>query len=217
MLSRANLGPLRASLFGATAVIAFLLATVSAFAVNARVKAACQSDYFRHCSAHALGSAALRQCMQNVGPGLSTPCIVALVEEGEITKADIARFQATLDDGAKAEKPATPSGNNNVGSSAKAQEKVQDPGKTSKTAATVKSAKVGPAGKSSKVASVDKTAAASGKTAKNSSAAKTDKTDAAGKSSKVASVDKMVKKASQSVTNTAKSKKAAASKTADPR
>ena len=64
---------------------------------------------------------------------------------------------------------------------------------------------------------MDKTAAACGKTAKKPSAAKTDKADAAGKSSKVASVDKMVKKASSSVTNTAKSKKAAASKSVDPR
>jgi len=62
--------------------------------VSNRVKVACQDDYLHHCSAYEVGSESLRQCMRKVGRGLSTSCIAALVQEGEITKADIDRYSA---------------------------------------------------------------------------------------------------------------------------
>lgn len=190
MLSQANSGLLRACLVGVAALIATVVATGSALAVSGRIKTACQSDYFRHCSAHAVGSAALRQCMQNVGPGLSSPCIVALVEEGEISQADIARIQASINAEDRADKPdAGQSKAADKPARSKAAE-TPDPSvnKTSKNASAAKSGKAGAAVKSSKVASVDKSAA-DGKTAKKASADKTAKAGAA-KSSKVASVHK---------------------------
>ena len=92
---RAN-KPLRSciGLCAAAALSALALSNGSAFAVSDQVRDACKDDYFRHCSAYEVGSDALRQCMRNVGEGLSTPCLVALVHEGEITKADVERYNA---------------------------------------------------------------------------------------------------------------------------
>ncbi|MEW5963875.1 MAG: hypothetical protein AB1749_09975, partial [Pseudomonadota bacterium] len=85
---------------------ALTLLAATAHAASEKVKSACKDDYFRHCSAHALGSDSLRQCMRGVGENLSTGCLVALVEDGEITKQDIERHKAKQAE-AKAEKPAT--------------------------------------------------------------------------------------------------------------
>src|SRR5262245_28527683 len=84
-----------ACLYAAAAFCAILVSISFARAASERVKSACRSDYFQHCSAHAVGSASLRQCMRDVGIGLSNPCIMALVQEGEITKEDIQRFQSS--------------------------------------------------------------------------------------------------------------------------
>lgn len=74
--------------------LALALPIDTAEAASERVKSACKDDYFRHCSSHALGSDSLRQCMRGVGENLSTGCLVALVEDGEITKQDIERHKA---------------------------------------------------------------------------------------------------------------------------
>ncbi|CAA2136856.1 hypothetical protein [Hyphomicrobium sp. ghe19] len=58
------------------------------------VRQACRNDYYQHCSQYSVGTEELRQCMRKVGDGLSTPCLVALVQEGEITKADVERHNA---------------------------------------------------------------------------------------------------------------------------
>lgn len=86
-----------ASLCSLAALITF------AQAASERVKSACKDDYFKHCSQHALGSQSLRQCMRSVGEDLSSVCLVALVEEGEVSKEDIQRYQAGQ---GKANKPA---------------------------------------------------------------------------------------------------------------
>jgi len=76
------------SIAGAGVALAvFLLSVGSAEAVSDRVRAACTSDYFTHCSAHEVGSPALRQCMRSVGVGLSKPCLTALVADGESRRA----------------------------------------------------------------------------------------------------------------------------------
>ncbi|MBS0232376.1 MAG: hypothetical protein JSR99_02705 [Proteobacteria bacterium] len=79
-----------------------LLSSANAYAVSDRVKSACRNDYFQHCSQFAVGSDELRQCMRNVGEDLSAPCLVALVEDGEITKQDVERHNAAK---SAAEKP----------------------------------------------------------------------------------------------------------------
>lgn len=69
---------------------------MQAGAVSLAVKLACASDYYAHCSAHPVGSSAVRQCMRNVGPALSKGCIDALVSSGEVSKAEVARRAASL-------------------------------------------------------------------------------------------------------------------------
>lgn len=79
----------------------------TAHAIGADVKNACKSDYFKHCSQHAVGSESLRSCMRKVGEDLSTPCLVALVKAGEVTKQDIEQYKAkqASGGGAAAAKP----------------------------------------------------------------------------------------------------------------
>lgn len=73
-----------------------LIPHTEAAAVSARVRMACASDYYAHCSAHPVGSSSLRQCMSAVGPGLSRRCINALVADGEVSKDEIKRRSASL-------------------------------------------------------------------------------------------------------------------------
>jgi hypothetical protein len=79
---------------GAAVFAVALLASASAYAVSEKVKSACRDDYFQHCSQYAVGSDELRQCMRKVGEDLSAPCLVALVEDGQITKEDVERHNA---------------------------------------------------------------------------------------------------------------------------
>ncbi|WP_290979128.1 hypothetical protein [Hyphomicrobium sp.] len=83
---------------GLAAALVFAIGALSygahAYAVSDNVKNACRNDYFQHCSQFAVGSEELRQCMRGVGENLSTPCLVALVQEGEITKEDVERHNA---------------------------------------------------------------------------------------------------------------------------
>jgi hypothetical protein len=64
-----------------------------AMAVSKRVKDACRSDYRAYCSAHEVGSEALRSCMRSVKHKLSKRCRNALVESGEATPADIKSYK----------------------------------------------------------------------------------------------------------------------------
>lgn len=75
------------------AVVAFAFSVSNAHAVSLAVKLACRDDYFAHCSMHAVGSPGLRQCMRDVGPRLSSRCIGALADAGEIKKAKVASLQ----------------------------------------------------------------------------------------------------------------------------
>lgn len=85
---------LKSSVYGSAIFAISLLTSASAYAVSDRVKSACRDDYFQHCSQYAVGSDELRQCMRKVGEDLSTPCLVALVQDGEISKADVERHNA---------------------------------------------------------------------------------------------------------------------------
>lgn len=82
-------------LFGATfGLCCALAAPPAAHAVDPAVSHACKGDYLRHCAGLPLDSPDLRRCMRKVGENLSKPCLVALVNAGEVTQADIERYQA---------------------------------------------------------------------------------------------------------------------------
>lgn len=97
----------------ALAVLA--LSSLGAYAVSDRAREACKADYYQHCSQFSVGTDELRQCMRKVGEGLSTPCLAALAQDGEITKADVERYHASQKGSAKAANPQsekkTPEGN----------------------------------------------------------------------------------------------------------
>jgi hypothetical protein len=74
----------------------FLLALVavplqSAWAVSAEVRSACRHDYRMYCSAHPVGSSALRQCMRRADKKLSRACVNALVAADEISAKELKR------------------------------------------------------------------------------------------------------------------------------
>lgn len=76
-------------------IIATALATASpAFAVSEAVKQACKSDYLAHCNHMVVGSPELRNCMRNVAAKLSKGCLKALVDNKEVTQADIDAYRA---------------------------------------------------------------------------------------------------------------------------
>lgn len=84
------------TLIAARAALALALAAGSAIAtsepasaVSLRVKLACASDYYAHCSQHAPESAGVRQCMRAHGPQLSQRCVNALVASGEVAKSTV--------------------------------------------------------------------------------------------------------------------------------
>ena len=60
-----------------------------ASAVSEAVTSACRNDYFAYCSAHALGSDGLRQCMRTNGASLSLRCVYALIKAGDVTLAEV--------------------------------------------------------------------------------------------------------------------------------
>ena len=67
-----------------------VLSASPAIAVSEAVTTACKSDYFAYCSAHAVGSEGLRQCMRATGPALSMRCVYALIKSGDVFLAEVA-------------------------------------------------------------------------------------------------------------------------------
>lgn len=65
-----------------------------AFAVSEAVKAACKSDYLAYCNHMVVGSAELRGCMKSNALKLSKGCLQALVDNKEVTKADVDDYLA---------------------------------------------------------------------------------------------------------------------------
>ena len=70
----------------------FLAATApQALAYSARVNAACENDYYRFCSAYAVGSTSLNACMEASRRSLTKRCIDALVEAGLVPRKYLMR------------------------------------------------------------------------------------------------------------------------------
>jgi hypothetical protein len=75
-------------------VLAAAIAAASpAPAVSNAVKQACKNDYRAHCNNMVVGSSELRSCMRNVAAKLSKGCIQALVDNKEVTQADIEAYR----------------------------------------------------------------------------------------------------------------------------
>jgi hypothetical protein len=58
----------------------------AAHAYSARVNAACENDYYRFCSAYAVGSTSLSACMEASRRSLTKRCIDALVDAGLVPR-----------------------------------------------------------------------------------------------------------------------------------
>ncbi|MFT3733203.1 MAG: hypothetical protein QM780_17590 [Hyphomicrobium sp.] len=84
----------------ASIAVGFVIAagawTADANAVSLHVKLACANDYYAYCSQFASGSPETRACMRAVGEKLSSRCINALVDAGEVSPSEIARRSAQL-------------------------------------------------------------------------------------------------------------------------
>jgi hypothetical protein len=70
------------------AMVGLLLAAVApaAQAYSARVNTACENDYYRFCSAYAVGSTSLSACMEASRNSLTKRCIDALIAEGLVPR-----------------------------------------------------------------------------------------------------------------------------------
>lgn len=83
------------SIVTAAAVSSALLSATQASATSLIVQIACAADYFAYCSKHDSAGPGVRQCMRTNGEKLSTRCINALIDAGEVSKADIERRSAS--------------------------------------------------------------------------------------------------------------------------
>jgi hypothetical protein len=52
---------------------------------------ACANDYHRHCPQYDIETEALRLCMDKAGQALSKTCVDAIVDAGEVSKAEVER------------------------------------------------------------------------------------------------------------------------------
>jgi hypothetical protein len=77
------------------AAVCFVLALPGhAFAVSQAVKDACRADYIAYCNNMVVGGPELRACMRGNALKLSKPCLQALVDNKEVTKADVDDYLA---------------------------------------------------------------------------------------------------------------------------
>lgn len=79
---------------GMIALATLLLASAQAEAVDDRVQAACERDYFAFCSNHDPDGAGVRNCMRANGSKLSNQCVKALIAARELTASEVVRFRS---------------------------------------------------------------------------------------------------------------------------
>ncbi len=81
----------------ATVVLsALILTSSSASAYGPKVRKFCANDYFDHCNLHKLGTPELRTCMRKAGSKLTPSCVNALIQEGEVSAAEVAQRRAAV-------------------------------------------------------------------------------------------------------------------------
>lgn len=78
----------------AIVLAAWLVAPLSAAAYGPKVRKNCANDYMDNCHLHRLGTPELRACMRKAGAKLTPGCVNALVEEGEISAAEVKQRRA---------------------------------------------------------------------------------------------------------------------------
>lgn len=78
----------------AIALAVSCLASSSAVAYGPKVRKFCANDYMDNCHTHRLGTPELRACMRKAGAKLSPRCVDALVEEGQVSAAEVAQRRA---------------------------------------------------------------------------------------------------------------------------
>jgi hypothetical protein len=75
-----------------------LMTADGAVAYSARVKSACKSDFYKFCPSYKdkLDSPQLRACMRAAGGNISSRCIDALADSGEISRKYHSRYRSKL-------------------------------------------------------------------------------------------------------------------------
>jgi hypothetical protein len=81
-----NLRPLVLS-----AVIIAFTSSANAAAITNAEEQQCRNEYHTYCSEYGLDSPALRTCMNKNGKHLSNGCLEALIDAGEVTRAEVER------------------------------------------------------------------------------------------------------------------------------
>jgi hypothetical protein len=71
--------------------LAFSGGVVHAKPITEAEKNHCAEAYRNYCSEYGLESAALRNCMSRNGRSLSDACIEALIDAGEVSRAEVQR------------------------------------------------------------------------------------------------------------------------------
>lgn len=87
--------------YAAAIAAATLLSAGNAYAVSDAVKEACKGDYHTFCDKMEVGSEELRSCMKTNATKLSKDCLKALVDNKEVTQADIDDYLKRMDEQAK--------------------------------------------------------------------------------------------------------------------
>lgn len=86
---------IRPALVAALGLAALAAALPRAEAASMRVTMACANDYFAYCSRHDPDSPGVRACFKANGNKLSKQCVNALVADGKVSRAEVARRAAS--------------------------------------------------------------------------------------------------------------------------
>jgi hypothetical protein len=71
--------------------VMFVVQATPAAAVSAKVKKACANDYKRLCPQYKVGSPQLRACMEAKQYEISSGCVQALIDSGEVNRSSARR------------------------------------------------------------------------------------------------------------------------------
>ncbi len=74
-----------------TCLVVMAMPLPSQAAITPRVKKACSGDYKRLCPRYKVGSPQLRACMEAKSSEISSACISALIDAGEVGKSSARR------------------------------------------------------------------------------------------------------------------------------
>lgn len=73
---------------------AWLVLPDAAVAYGPRVRQQCANDYMDNCHLFKLGTPEVRACMRKAGPKLTPGCVNALIAEGHVSAAEVAKRRA---------------------------------------------------------------------------------------------------------------------------